>query len=127
MDATLVTDVLKEALNKYDSSNIFNSDHGSQYTSNDHSQILKDHNMQISMNGKGRSIDNIVIERFFRTIKSNCRFINDFNNIKELKIGIDNDLQNYNYQRFHSSIGYKKLWIFILIIHKIIINSLLKK
>jgi putative transposase len=108
MDATLVTDVLKDALNKYQAPKIFNSDQGSQYTSYDHTQLLKDNNIQISMNGKGRSIDNIVIERFFRTLKYNCIFINDYKIIKELKDGIDNYLHKYNYQRFRSSIGYKK-------------------
>lgn len=108
MDGTLVTDILKEALNKYQTPQIFNSDQGSQYTSNDHIQILKDYNIQISMNGKGRSIDNIVIERFFRTLKYNCIFINDYQNIGELKEGINDYISKYNYQRFHSSIGYKK-------------------
>ncbi len=89
MDASLVTDVLKQALSKYNAPQIFNSDQGSQYTSYDHINILKEHDIQISMNGKGRSIDNIVIERFFRTLKYNCIFINDFNNVKELKEGID--------------------------------------
>ncbi len=69
MDASLVTDVLKQALSKYNAPQIFNSDQGSQYTSYDHINILKEHDIQISMNGKGRSIDNIVIERFFRTLK----------------------------------------------------------
>lgn len=108
MDASLVTDVLKQALSKYHAPQIFNSDQGSQYTSYDHINILKEHDIQISMNGKGRSIDNIVIERFFRTLKYNCIFINEFNNVKELKEGIDNYLNKYNYHRFHSSIGYKK-------------------
>ena len=108
MDGLLVTDVLKEALSKYQAPQIFNSDQGSQYTSNDHISILKSHNIKISMNGKGRSIDNIVIERFFRTIKYNCIFINEYQNIGELKEGIDNYINKYNYQRFHSSIGYKK-------------------
>ncbi|QWB86708.1 IS3 family transposase IS1302 [Rickettsia parkeri] len=108
MDGLLVTDVLKEALSKYQAPQIFNSDQGSQYTSNDHIRILKDHNIQISMNGKGRSIDNIVIERFFRTLKYNCIFINDYQNIGELKEGINDYISKYNYQRFHSSIGYKK-------------------
>ena len=108
MDATLVTDVLKDALNKYPAPQIFNSDQGSQYTGHDHTEILKNNNIQISMNGKGRSIDNIVIERFFRTLKYNCIFINDFKNIKELKDGIENYMNKYNYQRFHSSIGYQK-------------------
>ncbi|WP_341794861.1 IS3 family transposase [Rickettsia endosymbiont of Rhinocyllus conicus] len=108
MDSALVTDVLQEALNKYPAPKIFNSDQGSQYTSHDHTQMLKDHDVKISMNGKGRSIDNIVIERFFRTLKYNCIFINDYQNIVELKEGIDNYISKYNYRRFHSSIGYKK-------------------
>jgi len=70
--------------------------------------MLKNNNIQISMNGKGRSIYNIVIERFFRTLKYNCIFINDFKNIKELKDGISNYMDKYNNQRFYSSIGYKK-------------------
>jgi putative transposase len=108
MDAALVTDVLKEALSKYSAPMVFNSDQGSQYTGHDHIEILRDNNIQISMNGKGRSIDNIVIERFFRTLKYNCIFINDFKNIKELKDGIKIYMDKYNYRRFHSSIGYQK-------------------
>ena len=108
MDATLVTDVLKDALAKYLAPLIFNSDQGSQYTGREHIEILKKNNIQISMNGKGRSIDNIVIERFFRTLKYNCIFINDFKNITELKGGIDDYINKYNNQRFHSSIGYQK-------------------
>ena len=108
MDASLVTDVLKDALNKYPAPQIFNSDQGSQYTGYEHTGILKENNIQISMNGKGRSIDNIAIERFFRTLKYNCIFINDFKNITELKDGINKYMDKYNNQRFHSSIGYKK-------------------
>ena len=108
MDASLATDVLKDALNRYPAPQIFNSDQGSQYTSHEHIETLKNNNIKISMNGKGRSIDNIIIERFFRTLKYNCIFINDFNNVKELKEGISSYMDKYNNQRFHSSIGYKK-------------------
>ena len=78
MDATLVIDVLKEALTKYPKPKIFNTDQGSQYTSYEHTQILKDNDIQISMNGRGRSIDNIVIERFFRTLKHGNIYISDY-------------------------------------------------
>jgi len=108
MDASLVTDVLKDALNKYPAPQIFNSDQGCQYTGYEHTEMLKNNNIKISMNGKGRSIDNIVIERFFRTLKYNCIFINDFKNIQELKEGINGYMNKYNNLRFHSSIGYKK-------------------
>lgn len=77
MDTSLVTDVLKEAIEKYDIPVIFNSDQGSQYTSHEHTELLKKHNIQISMNGKGRSIDNIAIERFFRTLKYDEIYINE--------------------------------------------------
>ncbi len=60
------------------------------------------------MNGKGRSIDNIVIERFFKTLKYNCIFINDFMGIKDFRDSIGNYITKYNFHRFHSSIGYQK-------------------
>ena len=108
MDATLATDALKDALSKYPAPKIFNSDQGSQYTSKEHTDILKQHNIQISMNGKGRSIDNIVIERFFRTLKHNNIYINDYKTIKELKDGVKAYIHKYNFKRFHSSINYNK-------------------
>lgn len=85
MDATLATDVLQEALAQYPIPKIFNSDQGSQYTSYEHTQLLKDHGIEISMNGKGRSIDNIAIERFFRTLKYGNIYINDYQTTKQLK------------------------------------------
>ena len=108
MDSSLVTSILQEALDKYPAPLIFNSDQGSQYTGAEHIKILKQYGVQISMNGKGRSIDNIVIERFFRTLKYNCIFINEFNSIKELKEVVHDYIDKYNNKRFHSSIGYKK-------------------
>ncbi len=108
MDTTLVTDVLQDALSKYPAPCIFNSDQGSQYTSCAHTEILRKNNIQILMNGKGRSIDNIVIERFFKTLKYNCIFINDFMGIKDFRDSIGNYITKYNFHRFHSSIGYQK-------------------
>jgi putative transposase len=108
MDTTLATDVLKEAIANYGVPKIFNSDQGSQYTSYEHTQILKDNGIQISMNGKGRSIDNIVIERFFRTLKHGNIYISDYQSIGELKEGVKNYIYKYNFKRFHSSIGYKQ-------------------
>ena len=108
MDAKLATDVLQEALAKYPKPKIFNSDQGVQYTSHEHTQMLKDHDIEISMNGKGRSIDNIAIERFFRTLKYGNIYINDYQTIKQLKEGIKNYIHKYNFKRFHSSIDYQK-------------------
>jgi putative transposase len=60
------------------------------------------------MNGKGRSVDNIMIERFFRTLKHNNIYINDYKTIKELKYGVREYMHKYNFKRFHSSIDYQK-------------------
>ena len=109
MDTSLITGVLKEALEHYGIPEIFNSDQGSQYTSKEHTQLLKDNAITIAMNGKGRSIDNIAIERFFRTLKYEKVYIKEYENVKELKRGIKNFMDYNNNKRFHSSLGYKKL------------------
>ncbi len=108
MDTALVTDVLKEAIDQYGKPEIFNSDQGSQYTSREHTGILKAQKIHISMNGKGRSIDNIAIERFFRTLKYDDIYINDYRSIKELRTGINRFMDFYNFKRFHSALNYKK-------------------
>lgn len=108
MDTLLAVDVLKNAIDKYGTPEIFNTDQGSQYTSYYHTDVLKQHNIQISMNGRGRSIDNIAIERFFRTLKYENIYITDYQSIKELKVGISNYIHFYNYNRFHSALGYDK-------------------
>lgn len=108
MDTILATDVLKDAISKYGTPEIFNSDQGSQYTSYYHTDILKSNNIKISMNGKGRSIDNITIERFFRTLKYENIYITDYQSIKELKQGISSYIHFYNHNRFHSALGYNK-------------------
>lgn len=108
MDTALATDVLKDAIEKYGTPDIFNTDQGSQYTSFEHTNILKQHKIKISMNGKGRSIDNIAIERFFRTLKYDEIYINEYSSILELKKGINRYMNFYNYERFHSALGYDK-------------------
>ena len=108
MDALLACDVLQDAISKYPKPKIFNSDQGCQYTSHEHTDLLKKNNIQISMNGKARSIHNIVIERFFRTLKHGNIYINDYETIKDLKEGVKAYIYKYNFKRFHSSLDYKK-------------------
>lgn len=108
MDSSLAVDVLEDAMRKYGAPKIFNSDQGSQYTSGAHTGMLKDNGIQISMNGKGRSIDNIAIERFFRTLKYSAIYIGDYKSISELKEGVRNYIYKYNFRRFHSALNYQK-------------------
>jgi putative transposase len=78
MDSTLVMDVLDEALSRYSTPEIFNTDQGSQYTSEIHTQRLKNKGITISMDGKGRATDNICIERFWRSAKCERIYLNEY-------------------------------------------------
>jgi len=107
MDVTLTTSVLKEALALYGKPEIFNSDQGSQYTAREHIDILTDHKINISMDAKGRSIDNIIIERFWRTLKYEDVYPSSYKNIKEARIGIEEYINIYNKERLHSALDYQ--------------------
>ena len=108
MDTDLVMGVLNEALLKYGTPEIFNTDQGSQYTSYIHTKTLKDNGITISMDGKGRATDNIAIERFWRSAKVERIYLNQYNTIKELKEDVADYMDFYNYRRFHETLSYKK-------------------
>ncbi|HAT9256373.1 TPA: IS3 family transposase [Legionella pneumophila subsp. pneumophila] len=108
MDESLVLEVLNNALEQYGKPEIFNTDQGSQYTSNKHTQLLLDNDIKISMDGKGRATDNIAIERFWRSAKYENIYIQEYKTIRELKNGVNEYIVFYNYKRFHQSLKYKK-------------------
>jgi len=107
MDISLVTGVLKEALVLYPKPEIFNTDQGSQYTAKVHVNILKKYNIKISMDGVGRATDNICIERFWRSIKYEEIYLNEYKNMKVLNKAIGKYMDSYNRKRLHSAINYK--------------------
>ena len=107
MDISLVTGVLKEALALYPKPEIFNTDQGSQYTAKVHVNILKKHNIKISMDGVGRATDNICIERIWRSIKYEEIYLNEYKNMKVLNKAIGKYMDLYNRKRLHSAIDYK--------------------
>ena len=114
MDVSLTTSVLKEALALYPKPDIFNSDQGSrvtpheggQYTAKEHIEILKQNSISISMDAKGRSIDNIAIERFWRSLKYEEVYPSSYKTIKEAREGIGEYIQIYNQERLHSALDY---------------------
>ena len=108
MDTDLVMSVLNEALSLYGKPEIFNTDQGSQYTSCIHTDTLKQNGITISMNGARRSIDNICIERFWRSAKVEKIYLNEYDNISTLKEDIKEYIHFYNHKRFHESLAYKK-------------------
>jgi putative transposase len=69
---------------------------------------LRDRNIIISMDGKGRATDNIAIERFWRSAKCERIYLNDYNSIKDLKSDVRDYIEFYNKRRFHETLEYKK-------------------
>ena len=106
MDVSLTTSVLKDALARYPKPDIVNTDQGSQYTAFEHINILVENNISISMDAKGRSIDNIVIERFWRSLKYEDIYLQSYNTIKEARVGIGKYIELYNSERLHSALDY---------------------
>lgn len=107
MDVSLTTAVLKEALSSYPKPEIVNTDQGSQYTAKEHVNLLVQNGISISMDAKGRSIDNIVIERFWRSLKYEDVYLKNYNNIKEARVGIGEYIELYNKERLHSALDYE--------------------
>ena len=88
MDASFCVEALKEALAKYGPPEICNSDQGSQFTSSDFTDVLLDAKVKISMDGRGRWIDNRMIERLWRSLKYECVYLNAFETGSEARKGI---------------------------------------
>ena len=86
---------------------IFNSDQGSQFTSPDYTSILEDKGIQISMDGRGRALDNIFIERLWKSVKYELIYLSDFKDGKELYDGLKKYFDFYNNERPHQSLDYK--------------------
>jgi putative transposase len=86
---------------------IWNSDQGSQFTSPQYTQLLLSHDVRISMDGKGRALDNIFTERLWRTIKQEEVYLNDYATPREARQGLSTYLRFYNEERIHQSLDYR--------------------
>ncbi len=110
MDASFCCEVLDEALEKHGKPEIFNSDQGSQFTSKEFISRLKAKRISISMDGKGRAIDNIFVERLWRTVKYQDVYIKGYQTMSEAQQGLEAFFDYYNHDRLHQSLGYKRPW-----------------
>ncbi|WP_422120685.1 IS3 family transposase [Koleobacter methoxysyntrophicus] len=86
---------------------IINSDQGSHFTCNDYIDLLKENNIKISMDGKGRATDNAITERFFRSLKYEKIYRMEYETPRQVRQGITEYIDEYNYERPHQSLGYK--------------------
>ena len=120
LGAHFCVEALEEALARYGRPEIFNTDQGSQFTSADFTGTLKRHEVTISMDGKGRCMDNIFVERLWRSLKYEEVYLHAYATVAAAKAGIGAWLDFYNEERQHQSLGYRTprqiyregLWIY---------------
>jgi len=105
MDTSFCIDALEEAIDYYGVPEVFNTDQGSQYTSDDFISVLKGSDIRISMDGKGAWRDNIFVERLWRSVKYEEVYLNSYESVKEAKKGIQNWIKFYNTERKHQTLG----------------------
>jgi putative transposase len=104
LDASFCVEALKEALGKYGTPEIFNTDQGSQFTSDAFIGVLEDHGISISMDGKGRWMDNVFIERLWWSVKYQDVYLKGYSSIGEARNGLREYFDFYNSQRRHQSL-----------------------
>lgn len=107
LDAAFCLDALKEALACFGKPEVFNTDQGSQFTDSDFIDVLRDHDVKISMDGKGRYMDNIFIERLWRSVKHEEVYLHAYEDVGEARQGIGRYLNFYNLERPHQALGYQ--------------------
>jgi len=105
MEDSFCVIALERALRCYDVPEIFNTDQGAQYTGNSFTGVLKDNEIAISMDGKGRAMDNIMVERLWRTVKYEDIYIRDYESVTDLVAGLKRYFSFYNDERPHQSFG----------------------
>lgn len=107
LDSDFCVDALEEAITKYGKPEIFSTDQGVQYTSLNFTEVLKRSGIQISMDGKGRALDNVFIERFWRSLKQEKIYRVVLHTVMEAKVVISEYMNFYNKERMHQSLDYR--------------------
>ena len=102
-------EALKEAL-EYGTPEIMNTDQGSQFTGDEFIRVLKNRGIQISMDGRGRALDNIFVERLWRSVKYENVYLKGYETIPDAQAGLKEYFEFYNLNRKHQSLGYKTPW-----------------
>lgn len=106
LDTAPVLEAVRQAIAAHGTPAIINSDQGSQFTSDDYKALLGAHGIRQSMDGKARWVDNVIIERWFRSLKTEYIYINEYASPRALRAGIRAYVRDYNELRPHQSHGY---------------------
>jgi putative transposase len=107
LESDFCVEALEEALERHGQPEIFNTDQGVQFTSAEFIQVLQGRGIKISMDGKGRALDNIFIERFWRSLKQEKIYRMELQTVQEAKAAITEYMLFYNTQRMHQSLNYQ--------------------
>lgn len=107
MEADFCIEALREAMDRYGKPEIFNTDQGVQFTASSFIETLAAQDVRISMDGKGRFLDNIFIERLWRSLKYEEVFLKAYASVAEARLGIGAWIAFYNDERKHQSLGYR--------------------
>lgn len=107
LETAPVLDAVQTAVERFGTPAILNSDQGSQFTSDDYKALLKSLDIRQSMDGKSRWADNIMIERWFRSLKTELIYVNEFHSPKELRQAIRQYVNDYNTLRPHEALDYE--------------------
>lgn len=107
LDTAPVIEAVRKAIETHGTPAIINSDQGSQFTSDEYTGYLKEQKIRQSMDGRARWVDNVIIERWFRSLKCDYIYINEYASPKELRSGIKEYVIEYNNERPHQSLGYQ--------------------
>jgi len=105
--ADFCVEALEDALAKYPAPDIFNTDQGSTFTAQSFIEVLVANKISISMDGRGRALDNVFIERFWRSLKQEKIYLIELNSVHDARMAIDEYMNFYNFSRKHQSLGYK--------------------
>jgi putative transposase len=107
LDPAFCVEALHEALSSFEAPEIFNTDQGAQFTATAFTDVLHDHGVKVSMDGKGRYIDNIFVERLWRSVKYEEVYLHAYENVAEARTGLARYFDFYNLDRPHQALGYQ--------------------
>lgn len=107
LDSSFCIEALEEALERFGQPEIFNTDQGAQFTAEAFTQVLRARGVAISMDGKGRCLDNVFVERLWRSVKYEEVYLHAYDSVADARAGIGRYLAFYNDERPHQALGYQ--------------------
>jgi putative transposase len=107
LDSSFCVEALEEALSRFSTPEIFNTDQGAQFTADAFTRPLRERGIAISMDGKGRCLDNVFVERLWRSLKYEEVYLHAYDDMAQARDGLGRYLGFYNDERPHQSLGYQ--------------------